>query len=424
MKRMKNAVICIALGSILFLHGCGRTPAAEEKDAETEVKIPIVFLINPATNLSENEEFVEDFNKQFEGAYKIDVEWLTESTSGYREKLKQWNVLDEMPAIITDAGFDYDFYRLLVENERLVNLKPYMAASPQWKSTIKAEILEDCTEENGDIYLAPLGSEVKSYAGIIYNEELLRQAGYEAFPTTWEEFWKCLDALQSNQIQPLSLHGSGSYWVSMLFATSYMYRTQEGQDFLDEDFPDSYQNSSMEEMLELLKRLYNYTFTDAVDIDYDEAAERFCNGEAAIFANGYWMIQEMPEDVKEKMRFVPFPGNILMNSPRMSAWAVTAGYDEEVTAGAVKLLEYRVQQDAENTQKLLNQDGLGKLDDSYISAVQTAGSVMPNYQMKWEQEIQNDFFTEYIPGLLEGEISAEELLELMDMRVEAIQKSK
>lgn len=424
MKRVKKTIVCMILVCMTFLCGCGKVPEAETDEVETEVEIPIVFLINPATNLSENGEFVEDFNQQFEGQYKIDVEWLTESTSGYREKLKRWNVLDEMPVIITDAGFDYDFYQLLVENERLVNLKPYMEESSQWKSTIKPEILEDCTEENGDIFLAPLGSEVKSYAGIIYNEELLKQVGYETFPSTWEEFWKCLDTLQSGGIPPLSLHGSGSYWVPMLFATSYMYGTQKGHEFLDENFPDSYRNTSMEEMMEVFKKLYNYTFKDAVDIDYDEAAERFCNGEAAIFANGYWMLQELPEEVKGKMRFAPFPGNILMNSPRMSAWAITTGYDEEVTEGAVKLLEYRVQQDADNTEKLLNQEGLGELDESYIGAVKEVGNVMPNYQMKWEQEIQNDFFTEHIPEFLEENYSVGELLEMMDKRVESIQKSK
>ena len=127
----------------------------------------MTFLINPATNLSENQELVSGFNKQYQGTYEVDVEWLTESTSGYRENLKKWNVLDEMPVLITDAGFDYDFYRLLIENKRLVNLRPYMDAIPEWKAAVKPEILKECTEDSGDIYLAPLGNEIKSYAGII-----------------------------------------------------------------------------------------------------------------------------------------------------------------------------------------------------------------------------------------------------------------
>lgn len=407
-----------------LLSGCSKPLEKQETEKKEVTSIPVTFLINPATNLSENQELVSGFNKQYQGTYEVDVEWLTESTSGYRENLKKWNVLDEMPVLITDAGFDYDFYRLLIENKRLVNLRPYMDAIPEWKAAIKPEILKECTEDSGDIYLAPLGNEIKSYAGIIYNKELLRQAGYETFPQTWEEFWKCLNTLKGQGITPLSLHGSGSYWVSMLFATSYIYGTADGREFLNQDFPESYQNPVMEDLMTMLDRMYDYTFEDAVEIDYDEAEERFTDGKAAIFANGYWMIEELPDEVKENLQFVPFPGNILMSSPRMSAWAMTVGYDAKVTDGAAKLLAFRVQQDLENTQRLMNQEKLSPLEDSYIDAVKKNATVMPNYQMKWEQEIQNDFLTENLPGYLDGEMSSDELLKRMDERLEEIRKKK
>lgn len=404
--------------------GCaGDTPAGTETE-EGPVEIPLVFLIDPATGLSSNQDFVERFNARYEGEYFINVEWLTESTAGYREKLKQWNVLDEMPVIITDAGFDYDFYRVLAENDRLVDLKPYMEQSSEWKQSVGKEMLKDCTEETGEIYLSPLGSAVQSYAGIIYNKELLAGAGYETFPDTWDEFWQCMDDLAAQGIMPLSLHGSGSYWVPMLFATAYLYGNEDGSTFLDEDFPASYENESMEQMMEMLKRMYQYTFEDAVEVDYDEAAKRFLDGKAAVFANGYWMFGSMPDYVKEKMEFAPFPGNILMNSPRMTAWAVTVGYDEEVTEGAVKVLEFRIQCDKETTDKLMKQKDVSALEQSYIQAAEAVSTVMPNYQMKWEQEIQNDFFTEYIPQYLDGTLSTEEFLERMDERLEEIEKNK
>lgn len=414
-----------ALLFIAFLcAGCNREEKTVEQKQEEPVKIPVVFRVDPATNVSNNLEFVEEFNALYEGEYVVEVEWLTESTAGYRERLKQWNVLDEMPAVITDAGFDYDFYRLLVEEQRLVDLRPYMEQAPEWKDTFRSEILEECQEEDGAIYLSPLGSSIQSYAGILYNKELLAQAGYEEFPQTWEDFFDCLEKLKAQGIMPLSLHGSGSYWVPMLFATSYIYGTEEGTEFLKEDFPKSYQNESMYELLEVLTTLFAYTFEDAVEIEFDTAAERFQKGEAAIFANGYWMVEEMPEEVKEQMGFAPFPGNILMNSPRMSAWAVTAGYDAEVTQGAVKLLEYRSQREGKNTQRLYAKENLNSLQEEYVEAVEQSERVMPNYQMKWEQEIQTDLFNEYLPIYLKGEMSKEAFLEEMDKRLEAIRLEK
>lgn len=419
-KRWIFSVLLIAF----LCAGCSRRVEPEEKKQEEPVKIPVVFRVDPATNISTNLEFVEEFNAMYEGEYVVEVEWLTESTAGYRERLKQWNVLDEMPAIITDAGFDYDFYRLLVKEQRLVDLRPYMEHSPDWKATFRREILEECQEEDGAIYLSPLGSSIQSYAGIIYNKELLAQAGYEEFPETWEEFFTCLAKLEEQGITPLSLHGSGTYWVPMLFATSYIYGTEEGAKFLKEDFPKSYENQSMSELLEMLTFIFGYTFEDAVEVEFDKAAERFQNGEAAIFANGYWMVEEMPEEIKEHMGFAPFPGNILMNSPRMSAWAVTAGYDENVTRGAVKLLEYRSEREGKNTQRLYAKKDLNSLQMDYVEAVEQSEHVMPNYQMKWEQEIQTDFFNEHLPIYLNGEMSVDAFLTEMDKCLEAIRREK
>ena len=423
-NKNKKGWVFSALLITLLCTGCSTEKETIEKDKEAPVKIPVVFRVDPATNISTNLEFVEEFNALYEGEYVVEVEWLTESTAGYRERLKQWNVLDEMPAVITDAGFDYDFYRLLVKEQRLVDLRPYMEKSPEWKATFRREILEECQEEDGAVYLSPLGSSIQSYTGIIYNKELLAQAGYEEFPETWEEFFACLTKLEEKGITPLSLHGSGTYWVPMLLATSYIYGTEEGTKFLKENFPESYENQSMYQLLEMLAAIYQYTFEDAVEVEYDKAAERFLNKEAAIFANGYWMVEEMPEDVKQSMGFAPFPGNILMNSPRMSAWAVTAGYDEAVTKGAVKLLEYRSEREGKNTQRLYAKKNLNSLQMDYVEAVEKADRVMPNYQMKWEQEIQTDFFNEYLPAYLKGEIKAEDFLTEMNKRLEIIMQEK
>ena len=117
--KWKMAVLfCII--NVLLLTGCGTETVSEPvRETEEEVAIPVVFRVDPDTNLSDNESFVKDFNEVFAGQYRMEAQWLTESDSGYRSKLKQWNVLDQMPVLITDAGFDYDFYRILAETMKL-----------------------------------------------------------------------------------------------------------------------------------------------------------------------------------------------------------------------------------------------------------------------------------------------------------------
>lgn len=309
MKKLKCSLLFLCF---LLLTGC----SAKERETEPEtvqeiVKIPVVYRVDPATNDSSNQAFVDDFNEAFAGVYELDVEWLTETAAGYRNKLKQWNVLDELPALITDAGFDNDLYELLVSNDRLVDLRPYMEESDYWMDVMNEDILADCTEDDGSIYLSPLSTSIQSFAGIVYDEEMLKKAGYDTFPETWEEFFECLEALKAEGITPLALHGSGSYWVPMLFATAYLVRTEEGKEFLRTEFPESYQNQQVAEMFEMMKKLYDYTFDDALEIDYDQASKRFVNGEAAIIANGYWMLWEIKDKASETVKFTTFPESVL-----------------------------------------------------------------------------------------------------------------
>lgn len=113
-----------------------------------------------------------------------------------------------------------------------------------------------------------------------------------------------------------------------------------------------------------------------------------------------------------------------MNAPKMGAWAVTEGYSEEVTEAAVKVLEFRIQSEQENLQKAKNGEYDSSLEQSYFEAVWNVETIMPNYQMQWEQEIQNEFFTEYLPGLVKGEMDVRTLLILLDKRIDKIESKK
>lgn len=407
---------CISFMIVFVLSGCQEINISQDKDKE-EVVIPAVFLMNPSTGIADHHELVDEFNKQYQGQYYIDVEWLTETASGYRAKLKQWNALDEMPVIITDAGFDRDFYELLVKNHRLINLKSYMYDSKAWLNAVQPDILENCEEKNGDIYLSPLGNPVNIYGGFIYNKSILESAGHERFPDNWKEFWKCLVDLQRKGRVPLALHGSGTYWVSMLIATACISGTQEGRAFLKETYPENYSNDSMTDLLNICNKLFDYTYADALEIDYDQAARRFFDGKAAIIANGRWMFDEMTDDQKDQYGFASFPDNTLLASPKLTAWAVTSGYDEDITEGAIKFLEYRTLRDKENAEHFLDSESRFYLEKTYKKAVANVKYIMPDYQLNWKQKVLNEFFTEYMPPLMKDEIDTEIFINILNKQI-------
>ena len=416
--RLLLAVVVLLFG--LMASGCHSHTAPPGGSSEAVV-IPALFLVNPETGIADNKDFVEDFNKAYAGTYRIEVEWMTETVEGYRARLKQLNAQDKLPALITDVGMDEDFYRLLVDNGRLVDLSAYM--DEEWKAMIDADVLEDCTGEDGSIYMSPIVSPIYSYSGIIYNRELLARAGYSAPPKDWESFFQCLDDLKENQVTPLALHGGGTFWSPMLLSTAYCGRSGSGARFLREQFPQDYDNASMRELLFCLDKIYDYTYPDALSIDYSAAQTRFLDGGAAMLMNGYWIFESMDEVEQEKYGFASFPGQLLIASPKMTAWAATTGYDSDVTEGTIALLRYRVECSKVNSEEFLQSEGSAIMQD-YKAAVSGMRRIMPNYQLMWEQGIQNEFFNEYIPMLVNDEIGAEEFIASLNQKAEQIHREK
>lgn len=388
--------------------------------AEEPVEIPVLFRVDPQTNEADNLDLVNAFNEAYEGKYHVEVQWLVETESGYRNKIKQLNATDKLPAVITDIGFDDKFLRLLIDNDRLVDLAPYIEEAPEWKEAIRDDIFEEMQEEDQKIFVSPLGNLMYSSAGIVYNKNLLRQAGYEELPDTWESFFECLQDLKEKGIVPLALHGAGNYWVSMLFATAYCSMEEEGKLFLQEKFPVSYQNDVMVSMLEFIKKLYTYSYEDASDIEYAEAEKRFFSEEAAIIANGSWMFMGLDAEEKEKYAFVSFPGGMLVGSWEMTAWAAVKEQPEEVIEGAVEFLKFRTLKDQEDVQRDMEEIGTeDEMMRAYKEQVWNIKELVPNYQINWEQEIINDFLTTYIPLLIHDQITIGDFLQAMDDTVNA-----
>ena len=96
----------------------------------------MLFRVNPENNIGEYRDMVDSFNELYKGTYYVDVEWMTDTASGYREKIKTLNALEQLPAIITDACFDHNFYELCIANHRFVDLAPYIEQSEEWQECI------------------------------------------------------------------------------------------------------------------------------------------------------------------------------------------------------------------------------------------------------------------------------------------------
>ena len=372
----------------------------------------MILTVDPTTGKKNEQDLVEAFNQAYQGTYRLEVDWVMETEEEYRKNLKRLNVTDELPAIITDLRMLPSYYQMMIQEGRIEELSSWLNEDSEWKDMIEPTVLESCSEEDGSIYLAPISTAAFACSGVFWNQSLFEEAGIEKFPETWEEFWECCDRLQACGITPLALHTEGTAWAPMLLATAELSDTEEGAAFMKELYPETYQNESGLHLAETLKRLFRYTTDDAMHTDFDVAFTNFVSGKAAMIPNGYWMIDQIPEDFAENVRFSPFPGNKLISSPETFGWAVVSGYSDEVKEGAVTFLKFRTLFNQEEKKELLKQDGgnISQLLQDYIDAFTGDPQIVPNYQVKWNSILQEETLGLYLPDLVQGKMTEEEFV--------------
>lgn len=388
---------------------------------EEEVSIPVVLIVDSSTGIRNEENVIQEFNRIYDGKWQADVEWIMETEEEYRQNLKRQNVTDTLPAVITDVRMLPAFYYMMIQDGRIEELSDYIYTDEEWKSMIEPSVLESCSEEDGSIYLGPISTAAFSCSGMFWNEELFARAGIESFPETWEEFWTCCEQLESCGITPLALHTEGTAWAPMLIATAEAASSEEGAEFMEEFYPETYQNESGLRIARTLQRLFSYTTEDALYADFDVSYENFFSGRAAMIPNGYWMMDQIPEEWQDKVRFSAFPENKMISSPETFGWAIVSGYNEEVKEGAAALLKLRTRLNMEQREELFTRDPEEMIpaERDYIAAYKNGPQLVPNYQVKWNSILQEETLGEILPDLAQGKMTPEEFTEKED---ESIQK--
>lgn len=419
-RYLRTVILCAGLAVLSGLSaGCASREQEENVQEDETIEIPMILTVNPTTGNKNEQDVVDAFNEAYEGIYRVEVEWVMETEEEYRQNLKRQNVTDELPAVITDLRTLPSFYKRMIEDGRLEDISSYINEDEEWKNMIEPVVLEGVTEEDGSIYLGPVSTAAFACSGMFWNEELFAQAGITEFPQTWEEFWECCDRLQAAGITPLALHTEGTAWAPMLIATAKVAETEEGLEFMKELYPESYQNASGLEIAETLQKLFSYTTEDALHTDFDVAYTNFFSGEAAMIPNGYWMIEQIPEGWEEKVHFSAFPGNTLIASPETFGWAVISSYSDEVKEGAVEFLKFRTSQNLQEKEELFDEgtESGNQVISDYIAAYNNSPQIVPNYQVKWNSILQEETLGEYLPLLVEGDITPEVFTQAEDESV-------
>lgn len=163
-----------------------------------------------------------------------------------------------------------------------------------------------------------------------------------------------------------------------------------------------------------MQKLFRYTTEDAIHADYDVAYNNFVSGKVAMIPNGYWMINQLPEEWQEKIRFSAFPENKLIASPETFGWAVVSTYSREIKEGAVEFLKFRTRFNQEEKKELMDKNGRNgssQLLQDYVNAYNNNPQIVPNYQVKWNSILQEETLGECLPELAAGKIIPAQVVE-------------
>lgn len=344
---MKKRLIAMLMAGVLCagtLTGCG---SGSDKQGDAGASADGVITINyPTFQCGVNTaapvvaQLVEEFNEEYAGKYQIKLEEVP-GDANYVDKIKVQLGTGDLPPVVYGAG--YNLLDLALAKDLVVDLTPYVEADPEWKA-LYSETALNTNSRDGKIYASSVEGSVVGY---FYNKDLFAQAGIEAPATTWEEFWEQCDKLKAAGITPLALDTADSAWVTQLWWGAMVATSgEDGMKFMQTMNPTDYNFPEMVEAVETVQKMVQeYTTLDAIGGKYEHAANNFLSGQAAMIANGPWMIGDFSDTSKttegfaDKVGSAIFPGSFVYDAP-IQGYFVTKQDDPALEEAAVEMVKF------------------------------------------------------------------------------------
>lgn len=346
MKKRLTALALAALMTAGCLSGCGGGGETTDEGASTESTGEEIVINYPTFQCGVNtaspvvDQLIEEFNAEYAGKYRIQKEDVP-GDANYVDKIKVQLGTGDLPPVVYGGG--YNLLDLALAKDVVVDLTPYVEADPEWKA-LYSDVALTTNSRDGKIYAS---SSEGSLVGYFYNKDLFAQAGIAEPAKTWDEFWQQCDKLKAAGITPLALDTADSAWVTSLWAGAMIATSgDEGYEFMKQMNPIDYNNQpTIDAFTNVQKMLQEYTTLDAIGGKYEHAANNFLSGQAAMIANGPWMIGDFSDETKttadfaDKVGVAIFPGNFVYDAP-IQGYFVTKQDDPALEEAAVEMVRF------------------------------------------------------------------------------------
>lgn len=348
MKRRKVAAIMLT-GTMMIsmLAGCGGNGNEKDLGGDSASKDDGVVTINyPTFQCGVNTaapvvaQLIEEFNKEYEGKYQIKMEEVP-GDANYVDKIKVQLGTGDLPPVVYGAG--YNLLDLALAKDLVVDLTDKVNADSEWKA-LYSEAGLTANSRDGKIYASSVEG---STIGYFYNKDLFEQAGISEPAKTWDEFFKQCDQLKEAGITPLAMDTADSAWATQLWIGAMVATSGDGGvSFMETLNPDNY---NIPEFIDasgkIQKMLQEYTTQDAIGGKYENAANNFLSGHAAMIANGPWMIGDFSDTSKAMEGFADkagtaiYPGSFVYDAP-IQGYFVTKQEDPKMEEAAIVMVKF------------------------------------------------------------------------------------
>jgi raffinose/stachyose/melibiose transport system substrate-binding protein len=322
------AAVAVAL---LATAGCGGG-----NDASTTPKGEVVITCEACPVKATDDPFqqfrkelTDAFNAKYKGRYRIKATPYTpandaDAAQHYARAAATGTLPDlfaEQATIVRDAA----------RSGKLMDFAPALDQDRAWKSSFAGDAFLSLTDADGHVWGVPEGRDA---IGIYYNKALFEKAGLGAFPATWDEMLQACAKLKAAGTIPFAMDGD---WVTQLMWSNLIGTKPGGVAFLRSGIGkgDFASNPSVVQATEFLKGMHTSGCVnkDAFSGDYEHAAAPFLDGQAAMIANGPWMVPDIKAAKKKlDVGYASSPGNGLLVIPGSEGWASGAKGDDKRAA--------------------------------------------------------------------------------------------
>lgn len=300
----------------LYTHGGNRVLGEEKKDADGN------------TYRDEAYAYLKHLAERFEEEYGIHVDLQVNSTE------------DDIRPLLQTADPSIDIYTS--PNWSIEEWQQY--AEPYCTVDEARELYGDYAETmyNDGKYIYALMPAKTYNNAVVYNEETIKQVGYDSIPTTQAEFEELCTKLREAGIDPIAMHRVENWPLSTIqdFANYVAGSNDAYPSMLKSDTPFS-ESEPMGKTIKMYTDWKSRGFFEAdIYTDFGVAMDSVGNGKAAMMLFGAWVVPQIQGRVPEgkdpaTIKFAPAPdfgnGQYVMASAADS-YAISKGSDDKEAA--------------------------------------------------------------------------------------------